>query len=72
MDNVIIPITVRRSVFMKTLTDIINNSGLPFFVVEDAMKDMLSNVHAMADKQLKQDLEMYEESLKKVDQNVSK
>lgn len=50
------PITVIRGEFIAALTDLINNSGLPPFVVEPILKDFYADVKLAAERQYKNDL----------------
>jgi hypothetical protein len=69
MSNVQKPITVARADFISELTTLINNAGLPPFVVEPILKDMLYEVKALAQKQLEQDIEIYRKALENSEQN---
>lgn len=57
------PITVARADFISNLTGLINDSGLPPFVIEPIMKDMLNDVRVVAQKQLEADTKRYQEAL---------
>ena len=57
------PMTVAKEDFVNNLTDIINNSGLPAFVIEPVMKDMYFEVRDVAQKQYKQDNQQYQSAL---------
>lgn len=63
MNEVQKPITVARAEFISSMTSLINNSGLPPFIIEPIMKDMLYDVRVMAQKQLEQDTARYREML---------
>ena len=54
------PITVLREEFIDNFLDLCNSSGLPFFVIEDVIKALNTEVHSLAVKQLKADKERYE------------
>lgn len=69
MSNVQKPITVVRADFISELTTLINNAGLPPFVVEPILKDMLYEVKTLAQKQLEQDIEIYRKALENSEQN---
>jgi len=47
---------------MQNMAQTINQSGLPAFVVADCMSMTLAEIKALADKQLKMDLETWEAS----------
>lgn len=53
------PITVVRAEFISSLTDMINNCGLPPFILEPIFKDMYSDIRRMSQKQYEMDLEKY-------------
>lgn len=57
------PMTVAKEDFANNLTDLINNSGLPAFVIESVMKDMYFEVRDVAQKQYRQDNEQYQSAL---------
>lgn len=57
------PITVARAEFISDMASLINNSGLPPFIIEPVLKDMLHDVRIMAQKQLEQDTARYHEML---------
>lgn len=57
------PITLIREDFINEIVDTCNNSGLPFFMIEDIMKDLIQNIHAAAQQQLEQDRANYKKSL---------
>lgn len=59
------PITVAIDDFSNQLVDLINNSGLPFVVIEYEMKSLLSEIRLASEKQLNADKKSYEEYLKK-------
>lgn len=63
MNEIQKPITVARAEFIAGMTSLINNSGLPPFIIEPIMKDMLYDVRVMAQKQLEQDTARYHEML---------
>lgn len=57
------PVTVARQEFIQDLTSIINNSGLPPFIIEPILKDMYRDVMVAAQRQLEHDMKAYHESL---------
>lgn len=61
MDSFVKPITVKRQEFITQLTDLINNSGLPYFAVESVMADVLHDVSMLARQQYERDMKRYEE-----------
>lgn len=58
-------LAIKKYEFESALTDLVNNAGLPMFVVEAVMKDIIGRVKIAADQQLEKDLREYKESLKK-------
>ena len=66
MDNK--PITLVREEFMNNLGILITQSGLPLFIVEDAMRQILNGVSELARKQLEQDKQIYIQNLSKSSQ----
>lgn len=67
-NGVMKPITVARSEFINGLTTLINESGLPPFVIEPVLKDMLYDVRMMAQRQLDKDMQAYREMLAAADE----
>lgn len=63
MNEVQKPITVARAEFISGITSLINESGLPPFIIEPILKDMLYDVKVMAQRQLEQDTKHYNDLL---------
>lgn len=59
------PISVIYEEFKQDLASLINNSGLPAFVVEPVLQDYLSEIKAIKERQYQVEKAQYEESLKK-------
>lgn len=59
------PITVAADELNNQLIDLINNSGLPFFIIESILKDILQEVHGASKKQLEIDKKIFQKSLSK-------
>ena len=57
------PITVAREEFVTQIASLINDSGLPPFIIEPVLKDMLLDVRAVAKRQLEADTKRYHEML---------
>lgn len=53
------PITMLADEFKSKQVDLINNSKLPFFIVEGIMRDCLREVQIAAQRQLEMDKEKY-------------
>jgi len=63
LTNINKPITVVREEFIHDLVNLINNTSLPLFVIESALKDCMLEVHQGAQQQLHTDKMMYEKQL---------
>lgn len=57
------PITLVHEELITDLTNIINNSKLPAFIIEPVLKDLYLEIKAMSQRQLVRDKEMYNQSL---------
>lgn len=62
-NKVMKPMSVARSEFIQSLTNLINESTLPLFVIESIMKDIHSDVRSLSQRQLEIDLKNYREAL---------
>lgn len=54
-----IPITVARQKYLDSICAITNDSGLPAFVIGDALEKLLAEVRRMEQNQLAKDMEAY-------------
>lgn len=68
-EQIIKPMSVARAEFINSLTDLINNSMLPPFIIEPILKDMYNDIHMVAQRQYEADVKRYHEELKKHDQS---
>ncbi len=59
------PITILIEEYKKNLTDLINNSELPAWLIILLTDPLMDQVRSLADKQAKEDKENYELSLTK-------
>lgn len=59
------PMSVARRDFISEITDVINNSMLPPFVIEDVLKDVYNKICILSRQQLEEDEKRYAESIKK-------
>ncbi len=59
------PITLIRDEFIKNIVELCNDSGLPFFVIEDVLKNLIQEIHTASMQQLESDKKQYEEKNKK-------
>lgn len=57
------PSTIVYEEFKQSLTKLINNSGLPAFIVELVLQDYLGEVKAVAQRQYQIDKAEYEKAL---------
>lgn len=58
------PLTLLREEFVENLINLCNNSGLPFFVAESVIKELLPDIHSASQKQLESDREKYNNLMK--------
>lgn len=61
--NVNKPMSVMRQEFVEQLVESVNNCGLPLFVVEPILQDVLNAVKAAAQEQYKTEKAQYEKQL---------
>lgn len=66
------PITLIRAELISSLTDSINNSSLPAFVIEPILKDLYTEISRLAQKQFEEDRKSYISALKKMSSNNDK
>ena len=71
MENNNKPITLVREDFINGVAMMINQSGLPLFVVEECLRQLYSDVSELARQQLEQDRLAYKQSMV-AQQNVEK
>ena len=57
------PSTIIYEEFKQNLAALINQSGLPAFIVEPVLREYLSEIRIMAQKQYQADVAEYEKSL---------
>lgn len=57
------PITIAYEDFKNDVVDLVNNSDLPFFVVELVFQKYLSEIRTIVENQYKYDKEQYNHSL---------
>lgn len=53
------PITILADEYKNKQVDLINNSGLPFFIVESILRDCLREVQIASQRQLEMDKKKY-------------
>lgn len=57
------PLSIKRVDFMQRLAGVINESGLPAFIIADCLTITLAQIRELAEKQLAIDAEEYNKSL---------
>ena len=57
------PIIVAREEFRSNLANLINTSGLPIYVIEPVLNDILSEVVRVSQLQYQKELKQYQEAL---------
>ena len=62
------PITILADEFKTNLVNLINNSKLPFFIIESIMKDCINEIHVASQRQLEMDKIKYNESQSKCEE----
>lgn len=67
-EQIMKPMSVARAEFINSLTDLINNSMLPPFIIEPILKDTYNDIHMVAQRQYEADVKRYNEELKKHEQ----
>lgn len=70
MEQIQKPITMVRNEFITELTALINDSGLPAFIIEPILKDTLYDVRIAAQRQAEADEKNYRKALKSMKNNV--
>ena len=63
MEQITKPITVVRQEFIEKMVNEINTCGLPLFVVEPILKDLLNEVNATVKQQYEMEKAQYELAL---------
>ena len=57
--------SVARNELINNMTDLINGSMLPPFVIEDVLKDMYNKICVISKQQLENDMKKYQDALRK-------
>ena len=65
-EQIIKPITMVREEFVDNIANLINASTLPFFVIEDILKNFLKEVHIASQHQMEVDKQRYEQEIQKI------
>lgn len=64
-DQILKPMSVARNEFINNLTDLVNSSMLPPFVIEEVLKDTYNQISLISKRQLENDTKSYQEALEK-------
>lgn len=65
------PIMILREEFVTNMSNLINNSGLPLFVIEPIMRDLLTEVNIGIKKQYEVEKAQYEQAIKNsINENI--
>lgn len=70
MNNTQKPVTVIRAEFKHNLINLINNCGLPAFIVEPILKDLYTETRRAAKLQEAKDLEIWNNNTYGTDENT--
>lgn len=65
MNTIQKPLTVLRDEFLNSIMDLCNNAGLPYFVIEGMLKDIIADVHTASIRQQQSERAAYERALAK-------
>lgn len=60
------PLTVAREELYANFLNLINNSGIHYFIIEDMLRDLTEKVHTASVQQLERDKKEYEAKLSAV------
>lgn len=63
--QIIKPITMVREEFVDDMANLINTSTLPFFVIEDVLKNFLKEIHIASQHQIEVDKQRYNQEILK-------
>ena len=71
MGNEVIPkpLTLLREDFIVELLNLCNESNLPYFIMEDVMKDVVKDLHVAHQKQLEPDRSKYSAAMNQLAYN---
>lgn len=70
--NIEKPATIIAKELNENIAALINNSGLPFFVVAYILKDILNEVYAVSQRQLEADTKNYQKKLEETNKEADK
>lgn len=64
------PMTLLAEDFQRNLVGLINNSGLPYFVIRSILKDAVEEATLASQRQLAMDKQSYNEALRKEQEKI--
>lgn len=70
VNNITKPITLVREDFINTILKDCNQSGLPYFIIESVLSDIIKEVHIVSQKQTEEDRLKYNQELQKIKFNT--
>lgn len=66
------PLALKKADFCKGLVNLINDCGLPAFIVADVIRDLSEKVNVLAEQELKDQTALYYKALQDEKSEVSK
>lgn len=69
-NKIVKPASLLKEDLVNGLVDLCNNCGLPLFVVESVLKDLIQEVNTAAQRQLEKDRAEYNEALKQLQETT--
>lgn len=63
--NIEKPLVFKKEDLQKGLTELINNSGLPLFIIEYILKDLIQEVHTLNEQWMNLERNRYQTTLAK-------
>lgn len=66
------PLALKKADFCKGLVNLINDCGLPAFIVADVIRDLSEKVNILAEQELKDQTALYYKALQDEKSEVSK
>lgn len=67
-NNIQKPLALRKDEYVQTITQATNNSGLPMFIIELVLKDLLLEVSSLTKEELKMSQTQYSQMLEQQNQ----
>lgn len=64
------PMTLIREEFITNLVELINSSSLPYFIIEDILKNFLNEIHMASLHQIEMDKKRFSQEISKLN-NIS-